>query len=175
MNKRSVFVFFLLTISLFCSSCQADSGSPNPIQTQSSANSEQPQTLPTVQTNLGKIPLKIMLARTNTQKAQGLMFYESLPDNEGMLFVYSSPRMMSFWMYNTKIPLDLIFLSDQLEVTEWIESMTPGYGIDPAAQPRYESQIPAQYALELNSGSVKKLGISPGDRLEIPLTLLYSD
>lgn len=103
------------------------------------------------------------------------MFYETLPENEGMLFVYSSPRIMSFWMYNTRIPLDLVFFSDQLTVTEWIESMQPGYGTVPTLLPRYVSQLEAQYALELNAGAIKKLGIKVGDSLEIPLTLLYSD
>ncbi len=103
------------------------------------------------------------------------MFYESLEPDQGMLFVYSTPRIMSFWMYNTKISLDLVFFSDQLRVTEYIESMEPGYGIPPEMLPRYVSQISAQYALELKAGSVKRLGIKSGDQLEIPLTMLYSD
>lgn len=177
MKKRSIFVFWLMLVCVFCSSCQAESGSKSAIAASNSpySNEEKPQILPKVSSTLAGKPLDIMLARTNSERASGLMFYESMPENEGMLFVYSSPRIMSFWMFNTKIPLDIVFFSDQLAVTEWIESMEPGYGLKQSLLPRYVSQFPAQYALELNSGAIKKLGISVGDRLEIPLTLLYSD
>lgn len=116
-----------------------------------------------------------MLARSADEKAKGLMFFDSLSENEGMLFVYPAPRLMSFWMYNTKIELDLVFFSDQLLVTEFIEAMQPGYGLLPSQLPRYVSQQPAQYALELKSGMIKQLGLAVGDRLDIPITLLYSD
>lgn len=119
--------------------------------------------------------LKIMLARTSDEKAKGLMFFERLGDNEGMIFVYNTPRVMSFWMKNTKIPLDLVFFSENLEITEWIEGMVPGYGKPDFMLPRYVSDMPAQYALELASGTVARLQLKKGDRLEIPLTLLYSD
>lgn len=103
------------------------------------------------------------------------MYYDFLAENHGMLFVYQTPRTMSFWMKNTKIPLDLVFFSDTLEITEWIENMQPGYGKPENLLPRYTSQSPAQYALELPAGSIVRLGLKTGDRLDIPVTLLYSD
>jgi hypothetical protein len=116
-----------------------------------------------------------MLARTNSEKSKGLMYFDTLGEKEGMLFVYSSSQIMSFWMYNTKIPLDLIFFSENLEVTEWVKHMKPGFGIPPTQLPRYISSMPAQYALELNAGSIEKFGIKYGDKLEIPITMLYSE
>ncbi|GAB4272074.1 MAG: hypothetical protein Kow0029_10370 [Candidatus Rifleibacteriota bacterium] len=176
MKNRSFLFFLLFLVSIVCSSCQAQadntiSQSPFPAYP---AN-EKPQQLDKFDASLSGSPLKIMLARTSAERSLGLMYYDSLPENEGMLFVYSSPRVMSFWMCNTKIPLDIVFFSDQLQVTEWIESMEPGYGKDPELLPRYVSKAPAQYALELNAGAIKKMGIKAGDRLDIPLTLLYSD
>jgi uncharacterized membrane protein (UPF0127 family) len=177
-KKKSVFIFWLILVSIFCTACKADSGSASAQAFSSQFDNqslERPQILPRTGATLSGASLNLMLARTNEERAQGLMYYDSLEANAGMLFVYSSPRIMSFWMCNTKIPLDLIFFSEQLTVTEYIESMQPGYGQNPALLPRYVSQMPAQYALELNSGAIKQLGITVGDRLEIPLTLLYSE
>jgi uncharacterized membrane protein (UPF0127 family) len=173
--KRSLsFVYVLILMCITCTSCSAGGNSGNSA-VYSNNSVQQPQILPEVSAKLGDNSLSIMLARSSAEKAKGLMFYESLNPVQGMLFVYSSPRIMSFWMYNTRIPLDLVFFSDQLTVTEYIESMEPGYGIPPEMLPRYVSQIPAQYALELKAGSIKRLGIKSGDQLEIPLTMLYSD
>ncbi len=168
----------MLLLSLFCQACRADSGSSAPAaQPWSPVTVKQGsfQVLPETRASLAGHDLSIMLARTFDEKALGLMFYEKLEDNRGMLFVYSAPRLMSFWMKNTMIPLDLIFFSEDLEITEWIEGMEPGFGKPEAGLPHYKATGPAQYALELNAGMVKKLGLKKGDKLEIPITLLYSD
>ncbi|MEW6708923.1 MAG: DUF192 domain-containing protein [Candidatus Riflebacteria bacterium] len=124
--KSKVFLLnFLFLISIICSSCQADSSSTAAVG-QSSDEIGQAQILPKVQAAMSGQNWQIMLARNDEQRAQGLMFYESLPENEGMLFVYSSPRKMSFWMYNTKIELDIVFFSENLLVSEYIEAMQPG-------------------------------------------------
>ena len=73
--------------------------------------SQEPQKLTSVNATLGNNPLKLMLARTNYERAKGLMFYEEIASSTGMLFVFNEPHKMSFWMMNTRIPLDLIFLS----------------------------------------------------------------
>jgi len=135
----------------------------------------EPQKVTVTDATLGGHAFKIMLTRTTDEKAKGLMFFDRLAENEGMLFVYNSPRTMSFWMKNTRIPLDLVFFSENLEVTEWIEGMVPGYGKPDFMLQRYISNLPAQYALELASGTIARLQLKTGDRLEIPLTLLYSD
>lgn len=116
-----------------------------------------------------------MLARTDVEKLLGLMYFDQLDDDKAMLFVYNSPQLMSFWMRNTKIPLDLIFLSDNLEITELIENMLPGYGKPDHQLEYYRSVMPAQYALEMAAGSIARLKLKPGDRLVVPVTVLYSE
>lgn len=176
MRRKIYLICWLLFAGLACISCQADNNTENAgVVNQLYSGAEVPQKLPTAAATLGGVDFQVMLARSDQEKAKGLMYFDSLADNEAMLFVYPSPRQMSFWMLNTKIPLDLIFLSDQLVVTEFIESMQPGYGKSLSQLPRYVSQMPAQYALEVKAGTVKKLGISPGDSLVIPVTLLYSE
>lgn len=134
-----------------------------------------PQTLSVTETTLAGHKLNISLARTYEEKAKGLMYVENMPDNSGMLFVYETPQIMSFWMKNTKIPLDLVFFTENLEINGWIKDMQPGFGLPENNLPRYVSEQPAQYALELNAGSIERLKLKFGDRLEIPLMLLYSD
>jgi uncharacterized membrane protein (UPF0127 family) len=134
-----------------------------------------PQSLSEGKAVLAGQQLAVMLARSNNEKAQGLMFFDKLANDKGMLFIYNSPRIMSFWMKNTRIPLDLVFFNADLAISGWIEGMQPGIGIADHFLPRYTSNEPAQYALELNHGSVASMGLKLGDRLEIPLTLLYSN
>lgn len=165
----------MILLNLFCLACQADSGSETTVYQAPIAKQGKHQVLPEAVGNLAGHQLSIMLARSFDEKAVGLMFYEKLPENSGMLFVYQAPRIMSFWMKNTMIPLDLVFFDENLQITEWIEGMEPGFGLPEAALPRYTSQQPAQYALELPAGSIAKLGLKTGDRLDIPVTLLYSD
>lgn len=140
-----------------------------------SQNENKPQTLPQVVGELNGHRINIALARTVLQRTKGLMFAKSLDENKGMLFVYKAPKMMVFWMKNTKIPLDLVFFSPDLQITECIEGMVPGFGKKESELPRYSAKYPAQYALELPAGSIRKFELKPGDVLKIPLTFLYSE
>ncbi len=189
MRNRRYLILFIIVINVFLVACRADSDEQsslaNPIadstinktstDDSSSLSSELPQNLPKVEAKLASNTLNIMLARNAAQRTKGLMFYKELPKDQGMLFVYPYPRKMTFWMMNTFIPLDLIFFSENLQITEWIENMKPGNGLSSENLPRYSSIMSAQYALELPKGSVKTMGLKVGDYLEIPLTLLYAE
>lgn len=157
----------LLLISGLLTSCRSEA--------QADVSTANSQTLSVTEATLAGHRLNISLARTYEEKAKGLMFVENMPDSDGMLFVYESPQVMSFWMKNTRIPLDLIFFTENLEINGWIKNMQPGYGLPENSLARYVSEQPAQYALELNAGSIDRLKLKLGDRLEIPIMLLYSD
>lgn len=134
-----------------------------------------PQQLPFVKATLCGKEFNVMLARTEIEKAKGLMFYKYLPADQGMLFIYSKPQYMSFWMKNTIIPLDVVFFSEDLKVVDWISSMEPGYGKQNKDLMKYESNTKAQYVLELNAKTAENLNIKIGDLLDIPLFCLYSE
>lgn len=89
------------------------------------------------------------------------MFREELGPDQGMLFVYDSPRRMSFWMRNTVIPLSIAYIDEQGIITQ-IEDM------EPLSEESVPSRLPVQYALEVNQGRFEELGIRPGDRVELP-------
>lgn len=131
----------------------------------------QPQELPLVTCYINDKKLKLSIARSLFERTKGLMFRDNLDENEGMLFVFEKPQILKFWMKNTKIPLDLIFLNENFVVIEIIENMKPGYGIEDQNLPVYSSTKPAKYALELPAGSIKKFKIIVGSKLIVPYTL----
>lgn len=123
--------------------------------------------LRTVSFELGGEQVEIEVAYTIAEQSQGLMYRKSMPDNHGMLFVYDEPKMMSFWMKNTLIPLSIAFI-DRNGVIVNIEDMKPSPGpYDPVA--RYSSKKPCVYALEMNLGWFQKHGIEAGDTIQLPL------
>lgn len=91
------------------------------------------------------------------------MFRESLPETSGMLFVFENPGMHSFWMRNTLIPLDILWLDGENKVIDLI-SATP---CKEMPCPSYLPSAEATQAIELNSGTAAKFGIKKGTVLEI--------
>jgi len=94
----------------------------------------------------------------------GLMNRTSLDYNSGMLFVFQNERPRSFWMKNTLIPLDMIFVDSNLRIVNIIKNAQPCKTI---ACELYPSGIPAKYVVEVNAGFVDKEGIEIGDKIRI--------
>ena len=103
------------------------------------------------------------LALTNDEIGQGLMFRNSLPDDRGMLFVFKEERVPSFWMKNTLIPLDMVFLSPEGAVIDIIENARPCKS-EPC--PQYVPRVKAMAVLEVAAGVVATHGLSEGDIFE---------
>lgn len=91
------------------------------------------------------------------------MFRESLPQKHGMLFIFENPGMYSFWMRNTLIPLDILWLDEENSVIDLISA-------PPCKEMPCLSYLPsaeATQAIELNSGTAAKLGLQIGEKVEI--------
>jgi len=97
--------------------------------------------------------LEIEIAKDRRDQQVGLMFRESLEDNQGMLFVYPYARTQIFWMRNERIPLDMVFVDDQLEIVN-IHKYTI-----PDSDEKYQSVRPAMYVLEVRAGLCDDLGV----------------
>lgn len=110
-----------------------------------------------------KITLEI--AKTPQQRERGLMYRTSMPQNQGMIFLFDQPQMLSFWMKNTLIPLDMVFLN-QNKVVSIIENAPP-CPKETLRCPSYNSGELADKVIELNAGIVKKIGIVRGTTLTI--------
>ncbi len=106
------------------------------------------------------------LALTREDQTRGLMFVEQLDADHGMLFIFPREAPRSFWMKNTRIPLDILYFDSDLALVSMAQNARPCVA-DPC--PAYPSRSPAQYVLELNGGMAKTLGVQRGDRL----TLLF--
>ncbi|MEM1175352.1 MAG: DUF192 domain-containing protein [Pseudomonadota bacterium] len=109
------------------------------------------------------LKLSIYLAITPDQRRQGLMFIRELPEDTGMLFVYEREALLSIWMKNTYIPLDIVFVASD---------GTP-VNIHRNARPQTldsrRAEEPARYVLEVNAGVADTLGLGPESRLMVEL------
>jgi hypothetical protein len=108
---------------------------------------------------VGKTPLRVEVADTLEKQERGLMFRQSMPENEGMLFVYKEPQEMSFWMRNTFLPLDIVFVGADGIILN-IHQARP---LDESVL--YPSAGSAKYVIETNQGWFSRHGIRPGDRV----------
>ena len=109
---------------------------------------------------------RVEVVATPEQMARGLMFREHLDADQGMLFIYSRPTFVRFWMKNTRIPLDILYFDADRRLLEILHSVPPCLA-DPCRQ--YPSREPVRFVLELNGGTAKRIGIEVGDVLDIEL------
>ena len=119
----------------------------------------------TIITGAGPIKINAEFAKTPEELAKGLMNRNSLDENSGMFFIFPNEETRSFWMKDTLIPLDVIFVSSTGRVNEII-TLNPCHETEICQF--YNSKTPARYVLETNAGSADQWGIIPGDILELP-------
>jgi len=110
----------------------------------------------------GKHRFVVEVAKSPRQQAQGLMFRRRLAADAGMLFIYSQPQIIRMWMKNTFIPLDMIFIATDGRVVSIVERTIP-HSLETVS-----SAKPAIAVLEVNGGTVSRLGIRNGDRVHHP-------
>ena len=103
------------------------------------------------------------IAATPAERARGLMNRESLAQDSGMLFVFSAESPLNFWMKNTLIPLDILYMDSDGVVVD-IQTMIPQPSVSDSELREYPSAAPAQYALEINAGLAGSLGFAVGDQ-----------
>ena len=108
---------------------------------------------------VGGIEIEVEIADDADERQRGLMYRESLEENQGMLFVYPEQRTLGFWMKNTLIPLDIAYIDREGRIVD-IQQM------EPQTTETYDSAAPAMYALEMNQGWFEANGIRIGDLVE---------
>jgi len=148
MGKRSVTRLIATTISLICMAGASFAACA--------------ENIASMRGDFGTAQFTVAVADDNAERARGLMFVENMGAMEGMLFVYDRPRSVSFWMRNTLIPLDMVFVGQDGVVDH----------IHPMAQPLDENPIfggsDIQYVLEINGGMAQRLGLDVGDQMQHP-------
>ena len=114
------------------------------------------RTMETVKVRVNGKVYECLKCETDEEKEKGLQDVASMEDNEGCLFVYDEPQTLDFWMKDTSIPLDIVFIGEDMKVL----SNMPG---EPMNEEDMIEEDNAQYVLEVNQGS----GIKEGDEVEI--------
>lgn len=105
------------------------------------------------------------LADTQEKRAKGLMFRDSLPKDRGMLFTFSEPQHWAFWMKNTRIALDIIWMDGQKRIV-YVERNVPGCSRTDDGCPQYQPTHEAMYVLEVAAGMAEALQLQRGVKLQ---------
>jgi len=118
----------------------------------------------------GSEPLSLLceVADTDEERKTGLMNRSRLPEDEGMLFVYDTPREVYFWMKDTLIPLDIVFISEDRLVVSIVEA-EPGAGTPDSELEIYGSGAPVMYVVEMNRGLSAEHTIEAGTPVHLGL------
>lgn len=106
----------------------------------------------------------IEIATSSQEKQKGLCCRDSLPENQGMLFVYEKPGNYRFWMKDTRIPLDMYWISSEKKIVHIEDNVQPE-----SYKKSFGTDIPSQYVLETNAGFAKKHNIRVGDTVEFDI------
>ena len=115
----------------------------------------------TVETDGGARRFSIEVADDDRERSAGLMFRTEMDDGHGMLFVFEQPRRLAFWMKNTPMPLDLVFIDEKGAIVD----VLPG---EPFSLAPIAPEAPSRFVLELKAGTAEKAGIAQGDRVSHP-------
>ena len=156
--------FGIIGILLF--GCSFPVQSVTPVQPELDPKTPQGQKLPvSAQTTIGGQTILLEVARTPDEQSTGLMYRTNLAADRGMLFVFAPARPVGFWMKNTLIPLDMVFVSNG--VVKYISKQVPPCKADPCPSYGPESKTAIDGVIELRSGRATELRLKVGDRLEI--------
>lgn len=140
---RSIFLFFLLCLVIACSS-----------------SNMKKLTIEKATASNMKITLRVEIADSDLERMRGLMFRKNMPEKEGMLFIFDEENLTPFWMKDTYMPLDILFINSQKEIVDIAENTQP------LSEELVPPHAPYRYALEVNAGFVKKYKVERGDRVE---------
>ena len=152
----SVVTFALLLVFLGCASCNDDSPSPSP-------TSAKWVDVTITRADGSSLFLKAELAVTDQKRTRGLMFREHLADDEGMLFIFDKEEEHSFWMKNTKIPLDILFISKDGEIKGIVHEASP------LKEDSLTVGVASKYVLEVRGGFCKDHEIRLGHHVDFDL------
>lgn len=108
--------------------------------------------------------IAVEIADTTERVTYGYMFRTEVRDDEGMIFLFPAPDVHAFWMKNTLVPLDILWMDDRFNVV-YVQNETPPCKSDPC--PSYGSLRKASYVLELKSGVARREGVKAGSRLGV--------
>ncbi len=158
MKKLNLLATLLICFTVLFNSCKEDKKVIKQVEVTFTKEGELTLFKGTNDTIITKLDIEI--AKTESEIQTGLMYRESMKPNQGMLFVFPGLRERSFYMRNTRIPLDLIFLDNNKTVVSFQENA------EPFNEGSLPSNAPAQFVLEVNAGFAEKWLLEVGDKMD---------
>ncbi len=152
-------LLFFLAALLLIVGCETQSATPPTSTEEVNVPFRKDGTLDLVRGDDTYLTLDIEIAEGDSAITRGLMQRTSMPDKSGMLFLMPEERVQSFWMSNTSISLDIIFINSEMEIVHMAKYTTP---LSPESVP---SVYPAAYVLEMIAGFTDTHGILEGDKV----------
>lgn len=157
LKLNSIHIFLILISSICYNSCKEDKKANIPIKIEFTKEGELSITKQDTDSLITTINIEFAEDEYETQT--GLMNRYGMQDNQGMLFVFPDSQPRSFYMKNTLIPLDIIYIDDQMKIVSFQKNAKP---MDETSLP---SGVPAKYVLEINTGLSDKLQLAIGDKI----------
>jgi uncharacterized membrane protein (UPF0127 family) len=159
--RSLVFVAALGSCAASCApAAQSEpSAAPKPAPAQVRAERTAPLGAVVIEALSGPQRYQVELAITPAERNRGLMFRDRLDEDAGMLFVFEDMRIQSFWMKNTRIPLDMLFIDEDFVIVGIVEST------EPLTLTSRRVDKPSRYVLELAGGVSRKRGLAAGQKV----------
>lgn len=156
MQFRRLYIISILALVIVFASCKDE----KKVMKQTKVFFKKEGELSIFKSDSTQINLDIEIADTDFDIQTGLMYRNSMAKNQGMLFVFDNEQPRSFYMKNTQIPLDLIYINENKTIVSFQKNAKP---FDESALP---SNAPAKYVLEVNAGLINEWIVSVGDRID---------
>ncbi len=112
----------------------------------------------------GKTEIGVEVADIRDERTKGLMYRKSLPEDQGMFFIFEKNKPLTFWMKNMLIPLDMVFFDHNYKVVKIVKNAQPCKK-EPCES--YPSEVPAIFVLELNAGTADDIKLKEGDKADL--------
>ncbi len=153
----TIITAYATAIALFAAVCAAIAPpAPAPLPTATP--------IPTPRVEIGAASFAVEIADSAETRQRGLSGRQSLPDGAGMLFVFESEHVASFWMKEMRFPLDFVWIGENCVVVDTLSDIPPPpLDVAPADLRIYQPSSPVRYVLEINAGEVAEHGIAVGD------------
>lgn len=149
---------FLSILTLFLASCKSETKQALKTETVTFTKEGELSILST-ETDSLKAKFDIEIAETDYETETGLMYRQSMEENQGMLFIFPNVSSRSFYMKNTEFPLDIIYVNAEMKIVSFQKNAKP---YDESSLP---SNVPAKYVLEINAGLSDKMQLQVGDSI----------
>jgi len=156
--NRYIILYILLICLTLCYSCKKESSTPEPEKPENSFRQDGNLEVFSKDNKL-KTAFRIEIVESEEDVMRGLKYRESMDDDAGMLFIFETPDIYDFWMQDTYLPLDMLFIASDGTINEIHENAVP------FSEERIHPTMIHQYVLEIKAGIAKKNNIQSGDKI----------